>query len=65
MNCEMPVINCRTAVGLRTDHGVYLCPCYMTQQRGPTYVFSADLKTKAPPAKWVLAGACLIMDIIQ
>ena len=64
MECPMPVINCRTAVADRTDHGVFGCPVYMTQFRGNTYVFTADLKTKAPPAKWILAGVVLIMDII-
>lgn len=39
------------------------CPVYKTQQRGPTYVFDAGLKTKAPTAKWVLAGVVLMMDV--
>jgi dynein heavy chain len=26
-------------------------------------VFPAQLKTKAPPAKWVLAGVALILDV--
>ena len=42
---------------------IYPCPVYMTQDRGPTYVFTAGLKTKAPPIKWVLAGVSLLMDV--
>lgn len=40
------------------------CPVYKTQMRGPTYVFDAFLRTKAPAAKWVLAGVVLVMDIV-
>merc|ERR1719473_478114 len=50
MNCEMPLINVRA---VPTDHvlsGIYQCPVYKTLQRGPTYVFSAQLKTTFPPA---------------
>ncbi|KDO31249.1 hypothetical protein SPRG_03866 [Saprolegnia parasitica CBS 223.65] len=43
--------------------GSFICPCYKTEFRGPTYVFSAQLKTKSPPARWVLAGVALIMDV--
>jgi dynein heavy chain len=31
--------------------------------RGPTWVFDAQLKTKDPPAKWILAGVALILDV--
>lgn len=62
----MPVVNCRS-VPLqpegKEDKSVYQCPVYMTVARGATYVFTAQLKTKLPPDKWVLAGVALIMDI--
>jgi dynein heavy chain len=64
MQCSMPVINCRTASNDRVEPNTFACPVYKTQARGPTYVFSAQLKTKAPSAKWVLAGVVLIMDIV-
>lgn len=38
------------------------CPCYKTQRRGDSYVFTAGLRTKAPPTKWVLAGVVLTME---
>ena len=44
---------------------MYKCPVYKTQFRGPTFVFSAGLRTKAPPAKWVLAGLALVMDVVE
>merc|ERR1711998_230387 len=64
MQCSMPVINCRTASNDRVEPNTFQCPVYKTQARGPTYVFSAQLKTKAPSAKWVLAGVVLVMDIV-
>ena len=60
----MPVINVR---GVSSDKaeikGMYSCPTYKTEQRGPTYVFQAQLKTKSPPARWIMAGVALILDV--
>merc|ERR1712046_312201 len=63
MFCPMPIINCR-AVSLEKAEtkNVYMCPPYKTTMRGPTWVFSAQLKTKAAAARWVLAGVAMIMD---
>ena len=47
----------------KEDKGVYQCPVYKTELRGNTYVFTAQLKTKYPPAKWILAGAAMILDV--
>ncbi len=63
--CEMPVITCRGVVADRSEQAnMFSCPVYKTQKRGPQYVFSAKLKTKAPPQKWVLAGVALLMDFL-
>ena len=50
----------------------YACPCYKTQSRAtdrgaPTggFVFTAGLRTKAAPTKWVLAGVALILDVVD
>jgi dynein heavy chain len=62
----MPVVNCRAVplvVDGKIDLGSYQCPVYMTVARGATYVFTAQLKTKFNPDKWVLAGVGLIMDV--
>jgi len=62
--CAMPVICCRAARQDKVqDAKAYSCPVYKTLQRGPTYVFSAQLKTKVTPAKWILAGVALVMDV--
>jgi dynein heavy chain len=60
----MPVM-CVRGISLdRADmKGVYQCPLYITNMRGPTYVTRCQLKTKSPSARWVLAGVALIMDM--
>jgi dynein heavy chain len=66
MYCPMPVTVCRAILVEKMEKsGVYMCPCYKTAQRGPTYVFTAALRSKAPSDKWVLAGACLLMEVAE
>ncbi|POM80274.1 Dynein heavy chain [Phytophthora palmivora] len=43
---------------------VFDCPVYRTQQRGPTLIFMSPLRTKVPPAKWVLAGVAMLMEVV-
>merc|ERR1711988_1151106 len=63
MYCAMPVINCRAVAADEAEvANSYMCPVYRTRQRGPTYIFTANLRTKAPRPKWVLGGVCLILD---
>lgn len=64
MFCIMPVILCAAVPATEAQtSGVYMSPCYKTMQRGPTWVFDAQLKTKDPPARWVLAGVALVLDV--
>ena len=64
MFTPLPVINVRPVVVEKLEQGLYQCPCYKTQIRGPTYVFSLQLRTKAETGKWVLAGVVAVMDVI-
>lgn len=60
----MPVILIRAIPADRLDtKNVYECPVYKTRMRGPTYVWTFNLKTKEKPAKWVLAGVALLLQI--
>uniref|UniRef100_A0A8D0U046 Dynein axonemal heavy chain 9 n=1 Tax=Sus scrofa TaxID=9823 RepID=A0A8D0U046_PIG len=60
----MPVVLLRAIPADKQDcRGVYPCPLYKTCQRGPTYVWTFHLKTKEKPAKWVLAGVSLLLQI--
>lgn len=66
MFCLLPVVYCKAqqmgAEG-KEEKGFYYCPCYVTEDRGKTYVFTAQLKTRHHPRKWILAGAALLMDV--
>jgi len=62
----VPVVNCRATVIApveKVDQNIFKCPVYKTENRGNTYVFTAQMKTKLPPQKWVLAGVALILDV--
>lgn len=62
----IPVVYCK-ALSIpgegKEDKTVYQCPAYKTEDRSATYVFTAQLKTRYPPRKWVLAGVAIIMDV--
>ncbi|KAM9424094.1 dynein axonemal heavy chain 9 isoform 2-T2 [Pholidichthys leucotaenia] len=60
----MPVIFIRAIpVDKQENRNVYHCPVYKTRQRGPTYVWTFNLKTKEKPSKWTLAGVALLLQI--
>ncbi|ORY39399.1 hypothetical protein BCR33DRAFT_720231 [Rhizoclosmatium globosum] len=60
----MPVIYIKAIpVDKRDMKGVYECPVYRTRQRGPTFVWTFNLKTKERPQKWVLGGVALLASI--
>ena len=62
--CPMPIMNVKAVMKEKASiGGVFNCPVYMTEVRGPTWFFNAQLKTKSPPSRWVLAGVALIADI--
>ena len=62
--CPLPVMLIKASTQDKGEgRDIYACPVYKTLQRGPTYVFVAGLRTKASPAKWVMAGVAMLMDI--
>ena len=63
MFCPVPITNCRAIMNDQLNlNGLYECPTYKTTFRGPTFVFCAQLKTKSPPGRWVMAGVAMILD---
>ncbi|XP_054457284.1 dynein heavy chain 9, axonemal isoform X2 [Anoplopoma fimbria] len=59
---SVPVIFIRAIpVDKQDSRNVYHCPVYKTRQRGPTYVWTFNLKTKENPSKWTLAGVALLL----
>ncbi|XP_067164604.1 dynein axonemal heavy chain 9 [Apteryx mantelli] len=60
----MPVIFIKAIPADKQDIRImYPCPVYKTRQRGPTFVWTFNLKTKENPSKWVLAGLALLLQI--
>ncbi len=62
---KMPVVLIKAVTVDKADQkDVYQCPVYRTQDRGPTFVFLAGLKTKMPASKWTMAGVAILMDVV-
>ncbi|EMP29854.1 Dynein heavy chain 11, axonemal [Chelonia mydas] len=60
----MPVIFVRAIPTDRQEtKNIYECPVYKTKNRGPTYVWTFNLKSKDKSAKWVLAGVALLLAV--
>ncbi|TSL75253.1 Dynein heavy chain 17, axonemal [Bagarius yarrelli] len=60
----MPVILLNAIpVDRQETKNVYECPVYKTRMRGPTYIWTFNLKTKEKPTKWVLASVCLLLNV--
>eukprot|EP01002_Notosolenus_urceolatus_P015217 NODE_753_length_1810_cov_24.956843_g613_i0.p1 GENE.NODE_753_length_1810_cov_24.956843_g613_i0~~NODE_753_length_1810_cov_24.956843_g613_i0.p1 ORF type:complete len:547 (-),score=214.31 NODE_753_length_1810_cov_24.956843_g613_i0:169-1809(-) len=63
---QMPVILIRGLPSSKVDfRDYYACPVYKTQERGPGYVCTAHLKTRAPARKWIIGGVALLMDVSE
>lgn len=61
---SMPVIFIKAIpVDKQETRNVYPCPVYKTKTRGPTYVWTFNLKTKEKPAKWTLGGVAIILQV--
>ncbi|XP_065503599.1 dynein axonemal heavy chain 9 [Caloenas nicobarica] len=59
----MPVIFIKAIPADKQDIcRMYRCPVYKTCHRGPTYVWTFNLKTRENPSKWVLAGVALLLQ---
>ncbi|XP_072167681.1 dynein beta chain, ciliary [Diadema setosum] len=61
---SMPVIFIRAIpVDKQDTRNIYECPVYKTKQRGPTFVWTFNLKSKEKAAKWTLAGVALLLQV--
>ncbi|XP_071797739.1 dynein beta chain, ciliary isoform X1 [Asterias amurensis] len=61
---SMPVTFIRgISVDKQETRNIYECPVYKTKQRGPTFVWTFNLKSKEKPAKWTLAGVALLLQV--
>ena len=59
----MPVIFIKAIPVDRMDsRNIYECPVYKTKTRGPTFVWTFNLKSKEKASKWVLGGVALLLQ---
>lgn len=61
---SLPVLFIKAVpVDRQETRSVYACPVYKTRTRGPTYIWTFNLKSKEKPAKWTLAAVCLLLSV--
>merc|ERR1712066_1052424 len=59
----MPVVHIKAIpVDRRETKNIYECPVYKTRDRGPTYVWTFNLKTKEKAHKWILGGVAILLQ---
>ncbi|XP_069702004.1 dynein beta chain, ciliary-like [Periplaneta americana] len=60
----MPVIFIKAITQDKQDlRNMYECPVYKTRIRGPTFVWTFNLRTKEKAAKWTMAGVAILLQI--
>ncbi|KAL0819776.1 hypothetical protein ABMA28_007817 [Loxostege sticticalis] len=60
----VPVIYIKAVTQDKQDtRNVYECPVYKIRMRGPTFVWTFNLKTKDKPTRWTLAGVALLLGV--
>lgn len=64
---SMPIIKViAVPIEKKSMKGQYPCPVYYTTQRGPTYIFTANLSMESEEEteewKWILSGVALILN---
>jgi len=60
----MPVIHLKAITQDKADvRNMYECPVYKTRARGPTFVWTFNLRTREKPSKWVLAGVAILLQV--
>jgi len=63
LNPEMPVLLLRGVPPHEVNTiDVYDCPVYATTARGPTFLFSAPLRTERGAEVWALASVAMLMQ---
>ncbi|XP_030371689.1 dynein beta chain, ciliary [Scaptodrosophila lebanonensis] len=59
----MPVIFIKAVTQDKQDtKNIYDCPVYKIRLRGPTFVWTFNLRSKERASKWTLAGVCLLLQ---
>ena len=60
----VPVIFIRAIPVDKQDlRNMYECPVYKTRERGPTFVWTFNLKSKEKASKWIIGGVALLLQV--
>jgi dynein heavy chain len=60
----MPVIFIKAVTQDKQElRNMYECPVYKTRIRGPTFVWTFNLRTREKAAKWTMAGVAILLQI--
>lgn len=60
----MPVVFIKAITQDKQEtRNIYECPVYKTRIRGPTFVWTFNLKTKEKASKWTLAGVAILLCV--
>lgn len=43
-------------------HSIFFIPLSVFSLRGPTYIWTFNLKTREKPSKWILAGVAIVLQ---
>ncbi|XP_074102149.1 dynein beta chain, ciliary [Cotesia typhae] len=61
---QMPVVYIKAITQDKQElKNIYECPVYKTKSRGPTYVWTFNLRTKDKSTKWTLAGVAILLQV--
>lgn len=50
-------------VDKQETRNIYECPVYKTKSRGPTFVWTFNLRSKDKAAKWTMGGVALLLMV--
>ncbi|XP_035709844.1 dynein beta chain, ciliary [Folsomia candida] len=61
---SMPVVYLKSITQDKADsRNMFECPVYKTRMRGPTYVWTFNLRSREKASRWVLGGVALLLQV--
>nr|XP_018673081.1 dynein beta chain, ciliary [Ciona intestinalis] len=64
LTAPVPVVFVKAIpVDRQETKNIYECPLYRTRERGPTFIWTFNLKSKENRSKWILAGVALLLSV--
>lgn len=61
---SLPVVYLKAITQDKADaRNMFECPLYKTRMRGPTYVWTFNLRSREKASRWVLGGVALLLQV--